>query len=51
MGTLGLRKARRAKGPVTYHMYIASGGRPLYTLSVELVYFIEQYVKLHFFSF
>ena len=35
VGELGLRTARRAK--VTYHMYIASGGRLSYTPSVERV--------------
>ena len=35
MGELGLRTARRAK--VTYHTYLASGGRLSYTPNVELV--------------
>jgi len=32
MGALGLRTARRAKVPgVTYHTYVASGGRHIHT--------------------
>jgi len=37
MDALGLRTARRANVLVTYHTYLASGGRLLYTMSVELV--------------
>jgi len=39
MGALGLRTARRAKVPgnLPHVYYIASGGRPLYIPSIELV--------------
>ena len=37
VGDLGLRTGRRASYQVTYHTYLASGGRLSYTPSVERV--------------
>ena len=50
MDTQGLKQDKEPTWQVTYRMYLASGGQLSYTLSVERVESIKQYVKCSLFT-